>query len=148
MDEYVKMTILPPEQIADMVRVSDFMLAHPSVIVSDIRTRFKLSREAYNMIFDLTMPLFRKQSGSSYWRSKYSMQREGVKNLIKNGRSFLRQQHTDKELAEEFRLFIKNLDSVIEDSDVGKLNERMQKELETFDHDEEDNIADCILGPK
>ena len=148
MDEYVKMTILPPEQIADMVRVSDFMLAHPSVIVSDIRTRFKLSREAYNMIFDLTMPLFRKQSNSSYWRSKYSMQREGVKNLIKNGRSFLRQPHTDRELADAFRMFIKDLDVVIEDSDVGKLNERMQKELEVFGHDEEDNIADCILGPK
>ena len=91
------------------------------------------------MIFDLTMPLFRKQSGSSYWRSKYSMQREGVKNLIKNGRSFLRQPHTDRELAEEFRLFIKNLDAVIEDSDVGKLNERMQKELEVFDHDAEED---------
>lgn len=148
MDEYVKMTILPPEQIADMVRVSDFMLAHPNVIVADIRKRFKLSREAYNMIFDLTMPLFRKQSDSSYWRSKYSMQREGVKNLIKNGRSFLRQSHTDRELADAFRMFIKDLDVVVEGSDVGKLNERMQKELEVFDHDEEDNIADCILGPK
>ena len=140
--------ILPKEQIEKMVRAIEFLLAHQGVVVADFRRKFRLTKEAYNMIFDFAMPFYRKQSNTGYWKAKYSMQRDAIKGLLKTARSFLRKPHTDREIADEYRNLIKKLNAVIEESDVGRLNIRRQKELDESDNDEnEDDLADYILGP-
>lgn len=131
---YEEMIILPDSQIEKMVAVSDFMLRRPSVTVADIRERFNLSRESYNMIFDLTMPLFRKQSSTSYWRTKYSMLKEAIRVLINTMRSFIKNPHSEGELRESLKGFIKDLEQITQDTDIGKLNTRMQLEFE--DHED------------
>ena len=141
MDEMTNnMTILSEEQIAKMVEVSDFLLKHPSnITVADIRKKFKLSRDEYNMIYDLTMPLFRKQSSTSYWRTKYTMLKEAISTQIKLVRSSLKRPCTERELRAIYRNLINDIEQIVNGSDIGKLNERMQQEYaEDYEEDFDD----------
>ena len=138
MDELTSnMVILPEEQIEKMTKVSDFLLKHPSnITVADIRRKFKLSRDEYNMIYDLTMPLFRKQSSTSYWRTKYTMPKEAISTQIKAVRSLLKLPRTEQELRVIYRNLINDIEQLVNGSDIGKLNERMQQEYaEDYEED-------------
>lgn len=138
MDEMTNnMVILSEEQIEKMTKVSDFLLKHPSnITVADIRRKFKLSRDEYNMIYDLTMPLFRKQSSTSYWRTKYIMLKDAISTQIKAARSLLKLPRTEQELRAIYRNLVNDIEDIVEGSDIGKLNERMQQEYaEDFDED-------------
>lgn len=66
-----RMQILPQTQIDEMNKIMDFILNHPGVPVEDIRNRFHITSEEYNMIFDLVMPSIRKGNRSGYWKTKY-----------------------------------------------------------------------------
>lgn len=69
----MNITILSQEEIDQIVVISDFILRHPSITVADIRRRFRLTTEEYNMIFDICMPRVRAGSAALYWKTKYNM---------------------------------------------------------------------------
>ena len=75
----MNMQVIPQAQIDEMVEVMDYILAHPSISVADIKKHFELTAEEYNMIFDLCMPSIRKGNKTAYWKNRYS----SVMNFLK-----------------------------------------------------------------
>lgn len=67
-----KWTVLPPDQIDEMVEVQDYILEHQTydISVAQIRKLFGLTSEEYNMIYDLLMPRVRSKNANEYWKSK------------------------------------------------------------------------------
>lgn len=49
----MSLTILPADEIDYIVTVSDFILKFPNLSVGDIKKKFRLTSEEYEMIFDL-----------------------------------------------------------------------------------------------
>ena len=76
------MTILPQDEIEQIVTVCDFIIRFPSMSVGDIKRKFRLTSEEYEMIFDLCMPKIRAGSSSAYWRTKHHMLASRIKNVI------------------------------------------------------------------
>lgn len=69
------MIILPQDQIDTMVRIFDILLRNElagKLTVTDIKEKYNLTAEEYNMIYDLAMPFIRKQNERSLWKSRAS----------------------------------------------------------------------------
>lgn len=67
----INLRILTQDEIDRIVEVEDFIMKFPSMSVHDIKKKFHLSSEEYDMIFELCMPRIRSGSASMYWRTKY-----------------------------------------------------------------------------
>ena len=78
------MTIIPQDQIDRMVEVMDVILKYPYMTVGDIKRRFNLSSEEYEMIYDLVMPLVREANVKKYWAVKYKYIERKLKELLVN----------------------------------------------------------------
>lgn len=78
----MSMILLPADQIDTMVVIMDYILAHPLTPVEDIRKRFGITSDEYNMIFDLTMPEIRMKNLGGYWKTKYVELKSSIKRRI------------------------------------------------------------------
>lgn len=78
----MSLTILPADEIDCIVTVSDFILKFPNMSVGDIKKKFRLTSEEYDMIFELCMPRIRAGSAAAYWRTKHHMLAARVKRVI------------------------------------------------------------------
>lgn len=65
------MKIVSKDQTDYMNLVMDYILSHPAISVAEIKQRFHLTDEEYNMCIDLCMPSVRRRVADQYWRSKY-----------------------------------------------------------------------------
>lgn len=65
------MVVLEHDQIERMANIMDVILKYPGLTVGDIKKKYHLTSEEYDMIFDLTMPLIREMNVKRYWASKY-----------------------------------------------------------------------------
>lgn len=63
-------TILSGIEQDKIVEVSDYLanLTDYNVTVADIKKKFGLTNEEYNMIYDLTMPAIRRGNGERFYR--------------------------------------------------------------------------------
>lgn len=78
----MNITILSQDEIEQIVTVGDFIIRYPSMSVGDIKRKFRLTSEEYEMIFDLCMPKIRAGSSSAYWRTKHHMLASRIKNVL------------------------------------------------------------------
>ena len=78
----INLRILTPDEIDRIVEVEDFILKFPSMSVRDIKKKFHLSSEEYDMIFELCMPRIRSGSAAMYWRTKYHMLTAKLKRVL------------------------------------------------------------------
>lgn len=78
----MSLTILPADEIDYIVTVSDFILKFPNLSVGDIKKKFRLTTEEYDMIFELCMPRIRAGSAAAYWRTKYHMLVAKLKRIL------------------------------------------------------------------
>lgn len=64
------MTILSGVDQDKIIEVSDYLanLADYNVTVADIKKKFGLTNEEYNMIYDLTMPAIRRSNGEKFYK--------------------------------------------------------------------------------
>lgn len=99
-----------------MVKVMDYILKHPNVTVADIRERFSISSDEYNMIFDLCMPVIRNKNAKMFWRQKYTMLRDAVSERI-------RQEEKKSKLSDDIW-------DILENYGIGKNNITAKSELE------------------
>ena len=75
------MTVLSRDEIDSIVDVIDFIIVHGSVSVRDVKRRFGLTSEEYEMIMDLSMPFIRSTSGQRFWNVAYLTLRSKVERL-------------------------------------------------------------------
>ena len=78
----MSVTILSKDEIDLIVSVADFILKYPNRSVAEIKQRFRLTSEEYDMIFELCMPRIRAGSAAAYWRTKHHMLAARVKRVI------------------------------------------------------------------
>lgn len=79
------MTILKGVEIDRIVEVSDYIanLADYNVTVADIKEKFKLTNEEYDMIYDLTMPAIRRGNGERFYRFSYRNLEKEIDQIIR-----------------------------------------------------------------
>lgn len=75
-------TILSADEVDRIVQVEDFIMKFPSMSVREIKKKFHLSSEEYDMIFELCMPRIRSGSAAMYWRTKYHMLTAKLKRVL------------------------------------------------------------------
>ena len=75
-------TILSADEVDRIVQVEDFIMKFPSMSVGEIKKKFHLSSEEYDMIFELCMPRIRSGSAAMYWRTKYHMLTAKLKRVL------------------------------------------------------------------
>lgn len=114
------MVIIPQDQIDFMIKVMDYIRKHPNAIVIDIRQRFGLSKEEYDMIYDLMMPLIRGGNMSSYWKTKYVTLREAVSDRLRSERL---KPGRNLKLADDIW-------AIVESNHVGPLNVNANEDLQ------------------
>lgn len=69
------MIVLPQDQIDTMVKVLDVILRNElagKLTVKDMKAKYNLTPEEYDMIYDLAMPLIRKQNEKGMWKTRAS----------------------------------------------------------------------------
>ena len=68
------MTVLTQEEIDRITIIQDYIMRHENQkSVADIREKFHLTREEYDMIFDLCMPKFRNNLADKYRAMFFSL---------------------------------------------------------------------------
>lgn len=68
------MTVLDQEEIDHIVIIQDYIMKHENQkSVADIRKKYHLTREEYDMIFDLCMPKFRNNLADKYRAMFFSL---------------------------------------------------------------------------
>lgn len=78
------MTVLTQDEIDHLTEMMDDLFKQQYVItVAQFKSKWKLSSEEYNMIYDLCMPLIREANIKKYWAVKYKSFVEELKRLIK-----------------------------------------------------------------
>lgn len=79
------MIVLPQDQIDKMKEIMDYLFKYQALTtVSEVKRRFNLTSEEYEMIYDLCMPLIRETGVKKYWAIKYQSFVRELKTLIKN----------------------------------------------------------------
>lgn len=79
------MIVLPQDQIDKMKEIMDYLFKYQALTtVSEVKRRFNLTNEEYEMIYDLCMPLIRENGVKKYWAIKYQSFVQELKRLIKN----------------------------------------------------------------
>lgn len=117
----MNITILSEDEITQIVTVSDYILKHPSITVADIRRRFRLTTEEYNMIFDICMPRVRAGSAALYWKTKYNMVTTRLDKILEGV--------TNNKLKDE-------IIAALEECEIG-VNNELAKQEDDSDDDEE-----------
>lgn len=67
------MIVLPQDQIDTMVKVLDVILHNElagKLTVEDMKAKYNLTPEEYDMIYDLAMPFIRKQNEKGLWKTR------------------------------------------------------------------------------
>ena len=90
------MVILSEGEIARIISVIDAILSSNSnVSVAEIKKKYGLTSEEYNMIFELAMPFLRKACPGNAWRGKYQALRHRLWELTKTDDPHLRRKIRD-----------------------------------------------------
>ena len=114
MDDFV---LLDPDQIKFINQVMDYILRYPMKTVGEIKKKFKLSEDQYQMIMDVTMPHIRAGNVGSYWKNKYTMLRDAISERIRQTKKESRKQLAD------------DIWKIIEETGVGPLNQSAKLDL-------------------
>ena len=79
------MTILSGIEQDKIIEVSDYLanLTDYNVTVADIKEKFGLTNEEYNMIYDLTMPAIRRGNGERFYKFNYRNIEKEIDQLIR-----------------------------------------------------------------
>ena len=126
-------SVLPQHEIDDIVEVADYILSHQSSIksINEVKKKFGLTTEQYNMVYDFCMPLIRRWNvNEGYWNTRYKRFKMRIVTAIRMDKS---------ELAEKIRRI------VVTDNDRTKiLKEQMDNQdpedtMELEDIDGEEN---------
>lgn len=67
------MVVLPKDQIDTMVKILDVILRNElagKLTVEDMKAKYSLTPEEYDMIYDLAMPFIRKQNEKGLWKTR------------------------------------------------------------------------------
>lgn len=83
----MNITLLPQDEIDLIVTIADFIIRYPSMSDAEIKRKFHLTNEEYNMVFDLCMPKIRAGSSSAYWRTKHHMLASRIKRVLDQSKS-------------------------------------------------------------
>lgn len=79
------MTILPQDQIDVMVQLFDVLLRNELAgkkTVGELKEKYNLTSEEFDMIYDLAMPFIRKQNERSMWKTRASSFKNRVYNTL------------------------------------------------------------------
>ena len=77
------MTVLSEDQITVMTMVMDDILKRHNMSVQEIKNKYHLTDDEYNMIFDLCMPNIRENSWEAFWKQAYGSLRKEIRNVIR-----------------------------------------------------------------
>ena len=87
------MIVLPQDQIDKMKEIMDYLFKYQALTtVGEVKKRFNLTNEEYEMIYDLCMPLIRENGVKKYWAIKYQSFVQELKRLIKNRKNLTNNQ--------------------------------------------------------
>lgn len=64
-------TVLPQDQIDRLEVVMRYILNTQGTTVAEVKKKFHLTNEEYEMAFDLCMLLIQAKNGNSYWMNRY-----------------------------------------------------------------------------
>ena len=79
------MIVLPQDQIDRMKEIMDYLLKYQTgITVGEVKRKYNLTSEEYEMIYDLCMPLIRESGVKKYWAIKYQSFIRELKVLIKS----------------------------------------------------------------
>lgn len=67
----INFTVLPQDQIDRLEVVMRYILNTQGTTVAEVKKKFHLTNEEYEMAFDLCMPLIQAKNGNSYWMNRY-----------------------------------------------------------------------------
>lgn len=96
------MIVLPQDQIDKMKEIMDYLFKYQALTtVGEVKKRFGLTSEEYDMIYDLCMPLIRESGVKKYWAIKYQSFVQELKRLIKNRKNL-----TSNQFYSEFRKIV------------------------------------------
>lgn len=96
------MIVLPQDQIDKMKEIMDYLFKYQALTtVGEVKKRYNLTNEEYEMIYDLCMPLIRENGVKKYWAVKYKSFVEELKRLIKQ-----RKHLSDIQFYNEFRKIV------------------------------------------
>ena len=77
----------PQYEIDEIVKIMDYILEHQgqNITVADIKAKFNLSREQYNMVYDLCLALIRRwSSNEGYWNARYRRLKSRISVALRN----------------------------------------------------------------
>ncbi len=77
------MTVLSNEQVAEMTQVMDEILKNHNTSVDEIKNKYSLTDDEYNMIFDLCMPNIRSNTWEAFWKQAYGSLRKEIRKVIR-----------------------------------------------------------------
>ena len=108
--------VLPRFQIEGMVEIMDYILTHPyKYTVDDIKQKFDLNEEEYQMIYDFCMPHERHRANEHFWVSHY-------RSLIASVNLLLQMLKDMKKKTIPVEEMIKKLEDILEKNRIGKQN--------------------------
>ena len=113
------MTILSPDEITVLTSVIDFILNHGMVSVADIKRRFNLTNEEYEMAMDLSMPFIRSRNGNRYWQNNFL--------TIKHKLNYLYDKYKN---SSSCRVIIKEIEAILNDATSAQIQETEESEHE------------------
>ena len=115
-------------QIDNIVVIMDYILTHPIVTVGDIKRRFGLNEEQYQMIFELCMPHMRHRANERYWIMKY-------KSIF----AALQELYVDAVEKKRKTISIEKINEVLKKNDIGTYSKESKDILEEYESDEEED---------
>lgn len=123
---------LPQHEIDEIVKVADYILSHQSSIksISEVKKKFGLTTEQYNMVYDFCMPLIRRWNvNEGYWNTRYKRFKMRIVTAIRMDKS---------ELAEKIRHIVvtDNDRTKILKEEMGNQDPEDTIELEDIDGEE------------
>ena len=86
------MVVLPQDQIDAMVEIMECILktdGSSRVTVGDIKRKYKITEDEYQMIYDLCMPILRKKNtgDDNAWRTGYLSLKQRLYAMLRHDRS-------------------------------------------------------------
>ena len=121
----------PPDQIAFINKVQDYIINHPGVTVGSIKQRFNLTEDEYQMIYDYCMPCIRKRNTERYWIGRYKSVFTAFEELIT-----LTKHNGDKSVS------ISMLEKALKKCEVSTKNPIFYNSFVEYEEDPEEDYAE------
>ena len=134
----------PQDEIDGISKVMEYILAHQgqSITVGSVRKKFGLTREQYDMIYDLCLPLIRRWTNNDgYWKARYRRFKLRITTALRGDKSELGLKlkdviATDNELADKL-----NRQFHMDGSESPDKNDGADED--SIDDEDEESEEDC-----